>query len=308
VTTTRPDPTTLSSEPRTSVLRAARGHLPPGAQRVIRGGALRYGVATAPLRMLPDFLVVGAQRCGTTTLYRLLAEHPAIVKPLFHKGIGYFDLSYDRSWNWYRGHFPIASLAERRTRDTGAPMTFDSSGYYLYHPLGATRIARSMPDVKVVALVRDPVDRAHSAHKHEQARGFEDLPFEAAVELEAARIAGEADRMRADPSYQSFEHRHHSYLARGRYAEQIVAFQQALTPEQVFVIDANRFFAEPVEQFARLQEWLGLPAYRPPHVAQENARPRAPMPDSLRRRLLEYFEGPDAELTAILGTEPSWRA
>jgi len=290
-----------------SLLRVARDHVPPGTQDLIRGAARQLGIATAPLRMSPEFLVVGAQRCGTTTLYRLLVDHPSIVKPLFHKGVGYFDLSYDRSWNWYRGHFPIASLAAARTRGHGRPVTFDSSGYYMYHPLGATRIARSMPDVKVVVLVRDPVERAHSAHAHELARGFEDQPFEAAVELESERIAGEADRMRSDPSYQSFHHRHHSYLARGRYADQVVALQQALPPEQVFVIDANRFFAEPVEQFCLLQEWLGLPVYRPRHVEQANARPRAPMAEGLRDRLLDYFEQPDAQLQRILGAVPSWR-
>ena len=310
MTSTRPEASSSrrAGPPRTSLLRSARGHLPAGAEDLVRGAARRYGTATAGLRMLPDFLVVGAQRCGTTTLYRLLAEHPAVVRPLFHKGIGYFDLAYGKPWNWYRGHFPIRSLAALRTRGDGPPMTFDSSGYYMYHPLGADRIARSMPDVKVVVLVRDPVDRAHSAHKHEQARGFEDLPFEAAVECEQERIAGEADRMRRDPSYQSFHHRHHSYLARGRYAEQIVALREALSPDQLFVIDANRFFADPVEQFGHLQDWLGLPAYRPGHVEQANARPRAPMPATLRGQLTAYFDEPDTQLTRILGAVPSWRS
>jgi hypothetical protein len=229
------------------------------------------------------------------------------VRPLFHKGIGYFDIGYDRPWSWYHGHFPVAAVAAARTARVGRPMTFDSSGYYMFHPLAADRIAKHLPDVKVVALVRDPVERAFSAYKHELARGFETEDFETALALEPERLAGEVERLQADPSYQSFHHRHHAYVGRGRYAEQIVRLRQALSPEQVMVIDANRFFAEPVEQFARLQKWLGLPVHNPAKVEQANARPSKPMPDSLRSVLLDTFESSDVELAKLLGTTPSWR-
>ncbi|ONI69873.1 sulfotransferase [Kribbella sp. ALI-6-A] len=292
----------------TAVLRSTRDVVPDGAQNAIRTATRAVGRATSGVRMLPDLIVAGAQRCGTTTLYRLLVDHPAIVRPLFHKGIGYFDIGYDHPWSWYRGHFPVAPVAAARTRRVGRPMTFDSSGYYMFHPLAAERIARHLPDVKVVTLVRDPVERAFSAYKHEKARGFETEDFETALALEDERLAGEVERIEADPSYQSFHHRHHAYVGRGRYAEQIVRLQQALSPEQVFVIDANRFFAEPVEQFARLQQWLGLPVHNPAKVEQANARPSKPMADSLRSTLLERFEASDRELTGILGATPSWRS
>lgn len=291
----------------TAVLRSTRDVVPDGAQQAIRTATRAVGRATSGVRMLPDLIVAGAQRCGTTTLYRLLVDHPAIVRPLFHKGIGYFDIGYDHPWSWYRGHFPVAAVAAARTRGAGRPMTFDSSGYYMFHPLAAERIARHLPDVKVVTLVRDPVERAFSAYKHEKARGFETEDFETALALEDERLAGEVERIEADPSYQSFHHRHHAYVGRGRYAEQIVRLQQALSPEQVFVIDANKFFAEPVEQFARLQQWLGLPVHDPVKVEQANARPSKPMADSLRSALLERFDESDAELSAILGATPSWR-
>jgi hypothetical protein len=291
----------------TAVLRSARDVVPDGTQEAIRKATRAVGQVTAGVRMLPDLIVAGAQRCGTTTLYRLLVEHPAIVRPLFHKGIGYFDVGYDHPWSWYHGHFPVAAVAAARTARVGRPMTFDSSGYYMFHPLAADRIAMRLPEVKVVTLVRDPVERAFSAYKHELARGFETEDFETALALEPERLAGEVERMREDPSYQSFHHRHHAYVGRGRYAEQIVRLRQALSPEQVMVIDANRFFAEPVEQFARLQAWLGLPRHNPAKVEQANARPSKPIPDSLRSVLLDTFESSDVELAKLLGTTPSWR-
>jgi hypothetical protein len=184
---------------------------------------------------------------------------------------------------------------------------FESSGYYLFHPLAPSRIARDLPDVRVVVMVREPVERAYSAHRHELNRGFETEEFEAAIELEEQRTAGEAERMVADPAYSSFEHRHHSYLARSRYSEQIDRYIDALGEDRVYVVDADVFFADPAGEFERLASWLGLPPWQPDKVEQWNAQPRTPMRADLRERLERYFEPYDARLAEQMGREPSWR-
>lgn len=284
-----------------------RQHLGPRGREAVRSTVLAAGRATAPARMLPGFLVAGAQRSGTTTLYRLLVDHPCLVRPAFQKGIGYFDVNYAKGPNWYRGHFPVKGVARVRTRSAGSPVTFDSSGYYLYHPLAAQRIAQDLPEVKVVALLRDPVERAFSAHAHESARGFEDEGFARAIELESERIRGEAQRIIAEPGYNSYNHRHYSYLARGRYAEQLEVYTRQLGADRVKAIDADDFFADPVSSFVELQEWLGLPVMRPQHVGVHNARPRDDMDPGLRAELSEYFAPWDEQLVGYLGHEPSWR-
>src|SRR6478609_8924353 len=166
-----------------------------------------WGTLTSPWRMQPSFLVIGAQRAGTTTLYRVLSEHPSVARPTASKGIRYFELEYHRGPRWYAGHFPLKALARRKHGPD--VVTFESSGYYSFYPLAAARIARDLPGVKVVMMVREPVERAYSAHRHELARGFETEEFEAALALEEERLAGEVERMTADPSYESFHHRHH---------------------------------------------------------------------------------------------------
>ena len=162
------------------------------------------GTATAPLRLQPGFIMIGAQRCGTTSLFRALMAHPQVVRPAFHKGINFFDLNYYRGLTWYRGHFPVARVAQAATARHGGPMTFEASGYYMYHPFAMERLARDLPRVKLVVMLRDPVERAFSAYKHEYARGYEWESFEKALELEDERLIGEIDRMRADPAYESF--------------------------------------------------------------------------------------------------------
>ena len=103
----------------------------------------------------------------------------------YHKGVNYFDVNYTRDFSWYQGHFPTAAfLRSRSLAHPGEPVTFEASGYYLFHPCSAERMARHLPDVRVLAMLRDPVERAYSAYKHEVARGFETESFESAIELE----------------------------------------------------------------------------------------------------------------------------
>jgi Sulfotransferase domain len=293
--------------PRTAraVTRLLDQHASPALVRVLRAAAEWFGTRTARWRMEPSFLIVGAQRAGTTTLYRVLSEHPSVVRPTAAKGIGYFDLSYGRGPQWYRGHFPLR-WSGRRKAGAGA-VTFESSGYYLFHPLAAQRIARDLPGVRLVVMVRDPVERAYSAHRHELARGFETEPFERAVELEDERTAGEAQRLVDEPDGRSVSHRHHSYLARSRYSEQVARLREAVGEDRVHIVDADRFFEEPHEEFERLREWLGLAPWRPGRVEQWNARPRDPLAPEVRDRLRAYFEPFDTELAAQMGRTPRWR-
>lgn len=287
-----------------SVTSAARERLPERAAGRLRSAALSWGVATSGLRMRPHFIVVGAQRAGTTTLFRVLSEHPDVMRPTLSKGIGYFDLNHHNGPGWYRAHFPLALPARLRTR--GRAVAFESSGYYLFHPLAAERIARELPHVRIVVMVRDPVERAYSAHRHELVRGFETQDFETALALEESRLAGEEDAIRADPRYESHHHRHHGYLARSRYAPQIARFIEALGADRVHVLDADALFEEATELTA-LFSFLGLAAWLPREVGRHNAQPRAPMDPGLRVRLRDRFVDDDLALARIMGRTPHWR-
>ncbi|GGL35135.1 deacetylase sulfotransferase [Phycicoccus endophyticus] len=268
--------------------------------------ATQVGTATAGLRVRPDFVLAGAQRCGTTSLFRALMAHPQVVRPSFHKGVNYFDVNYERGPAWYGGHFPLRSAVSVRTARAGGPCVFEASGYYLYHPLAIERLVRELPQVKVVVMLRDPVERAFSAWKHESARGFETESFERALELEPERLAGEEERIRSDPAYQSFAHRHQSYLHRGHYADQLDRASAVLPREQLHVIESADFFGEPEGTFLELTDFLGISRTLPPHFDRYNARP-GDMDPATRLRLGEYFAPHDARLEAYLRGVPSWR-
>ncbi len=284
--------------------------IPAPVKRLIHTGTRTYGRMTAANRLLPGFLLCGGQRCGTTSLYRALSSHPAVLKPVFHKGVHYFDTGYHNGVNWYRAHFPTRSSALRIAEHTGlSPMAFESSPYYLYHPLAAERFARDLPGVKMIVLVRDPVQRARSQHAHEVARGFEPLTdFRHALDAETDRLAGETEKLQRDPDHYSFNHQHHAYTSRGRYADHLERIARVVAPERILVVDSGDFFTDPETVYDRILRFLGLPWLGEPVFAKHNARPnKAPLADDVDRRLDNFFQPHDARLAEWLGKTPSWR-
>jgi hypothetical protein len=267
--------------------------VPGPVKRMVHLGSRSYGRLTAAARMLPSFLICGGQRCGTTSLYRALAAHPAVLKAVLHKGVHYFDTGYDRGLRWYRGHFPLRRTADRVAEQLGVgPQTFESSPYYMYHPHAMPRIARDLPGVRLVVLVRDPVERAYSQHAHELARGFEpETSFARALALEPARLRGQHERMLDDPAYYSFAHQHHAYRARGEYTRYL----------------EQRFFADPEPAYDGVLDFLGLPRLGYPAFERHNARPRTILDDRIRRDLTAYYAPYDEALVPWLGRPPCWR-
>jgi len=279
----------------------------PPAKRAAHAVSVTAGRLTSGARMLPGFLIVGAQRCGTTSMYRTLSEHPAVLKSVLHKGVHYFDMNYGRGLGWYRAHFPLTFQARRVQRSTGiTPLTFESSPYYMFHPLAATRIASDLPGVQLLVLVRDPVERAYSAHAHELARGYETEPFDRALELEASRISGEAERIVADPGYLSQSLQHHAYRTRGQYADQLEALEKLFGTDRIHVVDSGDFFTRPEPVYDGVLDFLGLPHRGYPVFERHNAEPRTALPESLRRELAAHFLPFDERLERWLGGVPSW--
>lgn len=285
--------------PLTSLARGVRGSL-------LRASAI-VGPATAAARMRPDFLIVGAQRCGTTSLFKALAQHPAVAPPFLRKGVHYFDVDYQRGMSWYLGRFPVRATSSLARIGKPGPLTGESSPFYSFHPLAAERIAQDLPDVRLIMLLRDPVERAYSAHSHESARGFETESFERALELEPERLAGERERMLAEPGYVSFHLQHHGYLSRGHYVEQVRRIQGLVGADRLLVLDSEDFFEQPEVAFREVLEYIGLPWFDGIHFEQHNARRRSPMDEGLRRELNAHFDDSDKALEDWWGRTPSWR-
>jgi Sulfotransferase domain len=279
------------------------------AKRVLRA----YGEATAGLRRGPDFVIVGAKRGGSTSLYNYVLDHPAVV-PLFPgrqhiKGPHYYDTRYANGLTWYRSHFPLEAAGRHLARPAQHPVLCgESSPYYLFHPLAAERLARDFPQVRVIAVLRDPVERAYSHFKERTHHGGETLSFEEALAAEPDRLRGEEERIIAEPGYVSAEHENHSYLAQGRYLDMLPRWFKFFPREQVHIAVSEEFYADPDRQVSEVWKFLGLPPHQLRNRKRYNYLPAPGVAPETRRQLNESLAGHHRDLAELLGRPLPWPA
>jgi hypothetical protein len=273
--------------------------IPEPARAVLRNAVWTYGRATASARPLPDFLIIGAQKAGTTALYAYLRRHPAITGPSW-KEVSYFDRHYGRGAAWYRGNFP------NRVRARGK-LVGEASPSYIFHPLGPERVKALVPEARLVALVRNPVDRALSHYHHEVALGREPLRFEDALDAEEDRLRGEEERLAADPSYFSRAWWSHAYKSRGRYAEQLERWLAVFPREQLLILPSEDLGGEPERTHTQVLDFLGAAPHRLDAYPRVYERQYEAMSPETRERLAAEFEAPNRRLYELLGRDLGWR-
>ena len=270
--------------------------IPEPVRKVARNAIWTFGRATSRWRPLPDFLVIGAQKAGTTALYAYLRWHPGITGPSW-KEVSFFDRHWWRGASWYRGQFPL----RWRGRLVG-----EASPSYLFHPLAPERARAVVPDARLVALLRDPVDRAYSHYQHEVALGREPLSFEGALAAEEERTRGEVERLVADPRAFSRAWWDHTYAARGLYAEQLERWLAVYPREQLLVVTTDELGERPAEAYGAILAHLGAPPHRLADYPRVFDRDYARMRPETREALAARFADPNRRLEALLGRELGW--
>jgi hypothetical protein len=276
------------------------------ARRLVRAAQVGAARASARWRNLPDVLIIGTQRGGTTCLYDCLTAHPAVRRP-YVKEMHYFTDHWQRGEDWYRAHFPLVHRPGRNG-DSGRAdtITIDATPYYLFHPRAAQRAVQVVPHARVIALLRDPADRAYSHYRHSVRWGWETLPFEAALEAEPHRVRREHQRLIESDSYQSTAHRVFSYASRGRYAEQLGRWLSHFPREQVLVLRSEDLFDDTVAVYERALEFLNLAPAIPDLVRASAGRHQGHAPPSVHDALLSSFDDDRARLSELVGAELQW--
>jgi hypothetical protein len=287
-------------------LAGLRQALPVPVKRPLRPAKRAYHALTSGARALPDLIIIGAQKSGTTSLYTYLASHPAIARAVT-KEVHYFDVNYHKGLSWYRTHFPLRRQLEQAGRRLGVdPIVVEASPYYLAHPLAPYRVKGLLPNVRMIVLLRNPIERAISHHNHAIADGSERLPLAEAVEREEERLDGEAARIESVPLYTSFNHQHFSYLARGRYAEQLEVWYSLFEREQLLILESARFFADPGATLDRVYDFLGLPHHDCEGYTAIGARTYPDIDPALEQRLGGYFASHNERLWELIGDDFGW--
>lgn len=249
---------------------------------------LVWRLTTSPLRPLPDFLIIGAARAGTTSLYEYLQASPGFA-PARRKETHFFDTLYNWGPLVYRHFFPLSA------RRSGIK-TADGTPAPLYYPELPPRIVDMLPEALFIALLRDPVERAYSHHQLNYRRGYETLGFEDALAAEESRLA----------SGESLSVRQHCYFNRGLYAEQLQRWYRHVEPSRIMVLPSERLFTEPHKTVEAVCDWLGIPDPIGLNPTIYNAVPAAPMQSATRQRLAELYAPYNAALFELLGEKFAW--
>lgn len=281
----------------------ARHSIPDLISLVIRGS---FRVLTSHLRILPDFIIIGAQRCGTTSLYNYLTCHPMIL-PAFLKETHFFDLHFQKGVRWYQAHFPLAWYRNHQQQQiAGNLITGEATPYYIFYPHAPRRIFETVPDVKLILLLRNPVDRAYSHYHHEVKIGVETLSFEEAIGREEERLAQETTKILGTENCLSFNHMHHSYLTRGIYVDQLKHWEEFFSWEQLLILISEDFYENPYRTLAQVTSFLGLSELKLASYKKYNCARYVQMDTSTRQRLNDYFRPHNQRLYDYLGRDLGW--
>lgn len=249
----------------------------------------------------PDFVVLGAQKCGTTALYHCLAQHPRIRMPAGKEETHYFNKHYLRGDGWYLNHFPV-KLPFSKGKNSRI-VVGDSTPCYIFTPSVPLKLSQFLPDAKFIVIFRDPVERALSHYFHNIRKGHETLSLQAAFEAEAERLAGEQERIFSDPNYYSPIYNHFSYCNRGLYRNQIDAWLKYFPLERFKFIRSDRFSRNSQETMNDVWNFLNLDSYRLDKPYRDNAGTWKEVDEAVVVQLRKYYEGPNQRLAALLGEE-----
>ena len=248
-------------------------------------------------RKLPYFLIIGAQKCGTSSLFYYLKQHPQLALPS-KKEIHYFDLNYQNGLNWYKSFFPFKFT----NRKSG-----EASPYYLFHPHVPKRVQEVCPKVRLIVMLRNPVDRAYSHYQMLRKLEIEPISsFEMAIEQENNRMEGQLEHFNQNPHYKSMEYRMFSYLSRGKYTHQIKHWLQFFSIDQFLFIKSETFFSSPNQELRRVYDFLEIKQLYPKDLRPKKKGTYQDMNPQTRNELDQYFSQENESLRGLLGNTYTW--
>ena len=261
---------------------------------------------TGFIRVIPDFLVIGAKRCGTTSLYQHLSEHPCISRSP-RDNIGFFNENYHLGINWYKSLFPTVFYKKKMESKNKQCLFFDVTSTYMEEELTAKNVYEVNPNQKIIVILRNPVDRAYS-HYHvnvkekSEKRSFEDAIFE-----EMNRIKSERIIQNKNKNLRVFTPNNIHYLKKGFYALQLKSWFKIFPREQILVLSTEEFQEDQNIIYKKIFDFLNIPNMKIKSTEKMEKGNYIPMKDETRKLLLDYFRQYNYELFELINSEFDWK-
>lgn len=268
---------------------------------------------TSNLRTYPDFIIIGSGRAGTTSLYSYLIQHPNIITSFSHReqkaaDLHFFEYMISSSTNWYRSHFPTKiskKLLQLRTKSSVISGEFTST--YMYHPFVPKRIFDLIPNIKLIVILRNPVDKVYSAFSQQfQFKEFTSS-FEDYIESELKRIKiteNEPDLKTFNEDFESIAVP--NILRHGIYHTYLKKWLELFSKKQIYVVDSKDLHDNTQETLDDIFKFLEIPPVNIPDTSKINVGKYSKMDTLTRRRLLDFFSPFNDKLNYLLGTKFHW--
>ena len=257
-----------------------------------------YGI-TAKSRVLPDFLIIGAVRSGTTSLYYDICQHPSVKKAAYDE-IGFFDDNYHLGEDWYRSLFPTKKKMQEVKQNTGNAITGEDTPFYIWNEIACKRIAEVLPNVKLIAILRNPVDRAYSNYFLGVRHSNETKNFDHAIMKDIEFLDSKIKMEFKNSDYKK------SYVAKGFYAKQLKKWFEHFEKKQIFITTTEELDNNPNIVLEQIFKFLELPNFSIKEIKRHKKSKYPKMNENVRKKLLNYFEPYNEELFELINQRFDW--
>ena len=271
----------------------------------------RYGLIkrhfhylTSGFRVLPNFFVIGGVRCGTTSLYHYLGQHNCIKQAAYDE-LGYFDDNFHLGLNWYRSLFPTKFIRKKIESEYKKFLTYDVTPFYIYNPLVVDRIFKFSPNAKIIAVLRNPIDRAYSNYNSKmQGEGDTKTTFEEIINPEIEII--EKNKKNIDDYAFLVNTFYELLLARGFYAKQLEFWFKKFPRKNILLISSEELATNTDKTISEIFEFLEVPIQKISDLTKQNEIKYPKMKDSTREILINFFKPYNEKLFGVLGRRFNW--
>ena len=195
----------------------------------------------------PDFLIIGAQKSGTTSLENYISKHPQVL-PAIKKETHFWYRDFDKGIDWYASHFPPIPPEDNY-------LTGEATPNYLENYYTAARIYREFPDVKLLAILRNPADRTISQYYHWARIKRENRSLQEAINADLEKLSKIED-ITAEKKYWK---QPGNYIGRGLYVEFLQKWMEVFPREQFLILKGEDLYETPAATMGRVFDFLGLP-------------------------------------------------
>ena len=257
---------------------------------------------TGPIRSLPDFIIIGTVRSGSTSLYHNICQHPCVLSASYDE-LGFFDSNFHLGLNWYRSLFPTLFSKWLVKRKKQFAITGEDTPFYIWSPLVANRILKILPNIKLIVLFRNPVDRAYSNYHLGVREGSENLSFEDAIQFELDSLKNFEIESEDDIKKYTISR---SYIVKGFYADQLKIWLKLFKSKQLFITSTEDFESNANNTLNKIYDFLEIPQINLKNLEKHKVASYPPMKDETRKFLVDLYKIHNEELFRMISKEFDW--